>query len=451
MPDSRLLSRLFAPVDIASLVYFRVVFGAIMLWEVYRYFQKGWIATYWIKPPVNFPFYGFGWLEPLPGVGMYVLFAALGVLSLFIIVGFCYRVSIFLFFVGFTYSFLLEQARYLNHFYLIILISFLLIFLPAHRAFSIDARLNGKGSSDYVPAWTLGILKFQLGIVYFFGGIAKINADWLRGQPMAMWLADRTDFPLIGHYFREPLAGFIFSYGGLLFDLLIVPLLCWRRTRTFAFFGAFLFHLTNQQLFNIGVFPWMMMGATAIFFAPDWPRRVLGLLRIGDWKPSLHAPNLVPSVRAQRVIAIALVLYVSWQCLFPLRHLLYPGNTAWTEVGHRFSWRMKLSSKSGSGQFMVRNSETGEAWGVNPGKYLEPWHKSDLMTHPHMIWQFSRFIEEESRKAGHQEVEVYGWIQVSLNGRPFQAYIDPTVDLTAVPFLSHSNPWVLPLKTPFRP
>lgn len=34
-----LLGRLFAPVDIASLVFFRVAFGAIMLWEIYHFFS----------------------------------------------------------------------------------------------------------------------------------------------------------------------------------------------------------------------------------------------------------------------------------------------------------------------------------------------------------------------------------------------------------------------------
>jgi len=438
-------------VDIASLVYFRVVFGAIMLWEVFRYFQAGWISRYWIDPPVNFPYYGFGWLEPLPGVGMYVLFAVLGVLSLFIMIGFCYRISIILFFIGFTYSFLLEQARYLNHFYLIILISFLMIFLPLNRAFSLDAKLKRVSAVDRVPAWTLWILKFQLGVVYFFGGVAKLGGDWLKGEPMGMWLSERTDFPFVGHLFLEPAAAYVFSYGGLFFDLFIVPLLLWRRTRVYAFAGAFLFHLTNQELFNIGIFPWMMMGATAIYFEPDWPRRLVKKLRGGTIESSAVISDPVPSSGRQRIVLSFLAIYVIWQCLFPLRFLLYPGDPLWTESGHRFSWRMKLRSKTGNGQFIVRNRETGETKGVNPSDYLKPWQNNDMLTNPYMIWQFSRFLEEEFRAGEDDDVEVYGWIQASLNGRPFQAYIDPTIDLTAQPCLPHSHPWVLPLKSPLQP
>lgn len=137
--------------------------------------------------------------------------------------GFWYRLSATLFFLGFTYVFLLEQARYLNHFYLISLISFLMIFVPAHRAFSIDA-LSGARSAT-APAWALWLLRAQIGIPYFYGGLAKLNGDWLRGEPMRVWMASGTDFPLIGPWFTDERVVFLFAYGGLLIDLLVVPLL----------------------------------------------------------------------------------------------------------------------------------------------------------------------------------------------------------------------------------
>ena len=48
---------------------------------------------------------------------MYVHVWFMGVMALFITLGILYRVSAAVFFVTFTYMFLLEQARYLNHFY----------------------------------------------------------------------------------------------------------------------------------------------------------------------------------------------------------------------------------------------------------------------------------------------------------------------------------------------
>lgn len=143
---------LFSRVDIASLVYFRVAFGLIMVWEVWRYFSHDWIRALYIDPPFTFKYYGFEWVEAWPGVGMYLHFAALGVLAAFIALGFLYRLSAALFFVGFTYVFLLDQSNFLNHFYLISLVSLLLVFVPAHRAFSLDAWMRPHLRSRTAPA-----------------------------------------------------------------------------------------------------------------------------------------------------------------------------------------------------------------------------------------------------------------------------------------------------------
>ncbi len=130
------LAFLFRPVDIASLVFFRIAFACVMLYEVVKQFLDDNIAYYWIEPDFHFKYYGFGWIEPLAGNGMYVVWGALGVLALLVLVGAWYRAAAALFFLGWTYVFFCEQARYLNHGYLICLVSFLIIFLPLHREFS---------------------------------------------------------------------------------------------------------------------------------------------------------------------------------------------------------------------------------------------------------------------------------------------------------------------------
>ncbi len=240
-PDSArsgFLRRLFTPVDIASLVFFRVAFGALMLWEVLRYFEYGWIGNYWITPVFHFTYFGFEWVQPWPGNGMYLHFIALGVLAGCIMLGLFYRVAATLFFLGFTYIFLLDQAQYLNHFYLICLVSLVMIFVPAHRSFSLDAWRRPEIRSGATPAWAVLILAAQMGIVYFYGGLAKLNADWLRGEPMGSWLAPGAEWPIIGPLFTQWWSGHFFSYGGLFFDLLIVLFCCgagrasrpsWRR------------------------------------------------------------------------------------------------------------------------------------------------------------------------------------------------------------------------------
>ena len=273
---SKIEQGLFAPTTIAPLIYFRVLFGAIMLWELTRYYSYGWIERFFIDPDFHFTYFGLPWIQPWPGNLMYVHFSALGILAVFIILGLWYRVSALLFFLGFTYVFLLEQAIYLNHFYLICWVSFLMIFVPAHRAASLDVVRRPNLLVATTPAWPLWLLRAMVGIPYFFGGVAKVSGDWLHGEPMRMWLAARTHFPLIGSYFTEPWAPYLFSYGGLMLDLLVVPLLLWRRTRVFAVVMLLSFHLVNFELFQIGIFPWFMLFATPIFFDP---KQVLPILR----------------------------------------------------------------------------------------------------------------------------------------------------------------------------
>ena len=246
-----------------------------MLWEVWRYFDHDWIERYWVEPRFHFAFYGLDWIRPWPGVGMELHWLALGVLATGVMLGVWYRISATLFCIGFTYVFLLDQARYLNHFYLAGLISFLMIFVPAHRCFSLDSLLKPELSSRLVPAWPVWLLRFQVGVPYFFGGIAKLNADWLRGEPLRTWLAHRTDFPVIGQFLTNDAVVWLMTYGSLFLDLFAVFLLTNRRTRVFGYLAIIAFHFMNSRLFSVGIFPWMMIAATAIYFEPDWPRRVL--------------------------------------------------------------------------------------------------------------------------------------------------------------------------------
>jgi hypothetical protein len=445
--ESTFWSRLFAPVDIASLVCFRIAFGAIMFWEVWRYLSYGWVERYYITPQFHFTYYGFDWVKPWPGDGMYWHFYALGFLALCILFGFWYRLSAALFFLGFTYVFLLDQAQYLNHFYLISLISFLMIFLPAHRAFSIDALRGAR--SEVAPAWTLWLLRAQVGIPYVYGGLAKLNGDWLRGEPMRMWTASGTDFPLLGPWFTDERVVLLFAYGGLLIDLLIVPLLLWPRTRLIAFTMAVVFHVLNSELFSIGIFPWLMIAATLIFFPADWPRRVLGL-RPPVESPGQYAraPRGAPLRSGQKATIALLGIYLALQLLTPFRHLLYPGNVNWTEEGHRLSWHMMLRDKDADVRFFATDPISNRTWEVNPREYLTRRQLGKMATRPDMILQFSHYLAGELRQEGFDQIEVRAKVMASLNGRKPQPLIDPTVNLAAQPRTLLPAAWIVPLKEP---
>ena len=437
-----LRERLSEPLDIASLVMVRIFFGLIMLWEVARYFEKGWIRKYWIAPDFHFRYFGFDWVAPWPGDGMYWHFLALGILALLITVGLFYRLAAALFFIGFSYVFLLEQARYLNHFYLVCLVSFLMAIVPANRAVSLDAKFGFCRGSDTTPAWSLWILRFQVGVVYFYGGIAKINADWLAGEPLRSWLHKRMDFPLIGPLFGHEGVVMLMNYGGLLFDLLIVPLLMWRRTRVAAFVGVLFFNLANAVLFHIGIFPWFAIALSTVFFAPDWPRRYLILKKEGAAKP--FGPG-----RCSRVVLAFLVAYVSWQLLLPLRHWLYPGNVNWTEEGHLYAWHMKLRSKSGRARFIVTD-EAGKEFAVAPTDYMKRWQARKMAARPDMIHQFVYYLGERLRAEGVKVASIRVDARVSLNGRRRQHLIDPDVNLLKEPRSIWPKAWIRPLKVPLH-
>ncbi|MGH2752073.1 MAG: HTTM domain-containing protein [Actinomycetota bacterium] len=434
------LDALFRPIDPASLAFFRIGFGLLMFWEVLRYFHYGWIDRYWIDPAVNFGYPGFEWVRPWPGMGMRIHFVVLGILALCIAAGCFYRIAAPLFALGFTYAFLLEQTRYLNHFYLIALLSFLLCFVPAHRAWSIDALRDPALRDGTVAVWGLWLLRAQITIVYLFGGIAKLNVDWLGGEPMRMWLAARTDTPLIGGSFTEEWVVYLFSYGALFIDLVIPFLLLIRPTRIAAFAVVVGFHLLNDQLFFIGIFPWMMIVATLLFFPPDWPRRLLRRARPAHTRSGRSAPPYAAWVAA------ALALYLALQVLIPLRHFLYPGNESWTEEGHRFAWHMKLRDKSTQARFFATDPRTGQTWELDASDFAEEWQFDKIIDRPHLLPPFARHVRDVLGRQGYGNLLIHAEIMSSLNGRKSQLLVNPDVNLAAVKSGLPPNPWILPLK-----
>lgn len=258
---------LFQPIDNASLAAFRILFGALMLASIVRFWSYGWIRDIYIAPPFHFHWLGFSWVSPWPGIGMYIHFAVLGLASLLVMLGLFYRAAAALFFVTFTYVELVEKATYLNHYYLISLLALLMTFMPLHHTASIDALRKPHLRSDTAPAWTLWLLRFQIGIVYFFAGFAKIGSDWLlRGEPLGIWLAAHTDIPLVGPLLAEHWVARAASFFGAAFDLSVVFFLLNKRARPYAYAMVVVFHAITGYLFPIGVFPWVMSGSALVFF-----------------------------------------------------------------------------------------------------------------------------------------------------------------------------------------
>lgn len=426
-------------VDISSLAAFRAAFGLLMLIEVGRFFTHGWIDVYYRQPGFHFSYLGFEWVRPWPGVGMYLHFAALGVLAACIALGLWHRLACALFAAGIAYVFVLDAALYLNHLYLICLFAVLLACVPAAIGYSIDAAHSGaQGNEERVPAWAYWVFRSQMGIVYFYSGLAKLNGDWLRGEPMRAWLANRADYAVVGALFREEWVVYLASYGSLLLDVLAVPLLLWQRTREAAVLVLVCFHLMNGALFEIGIFPWLAIAATLLFLPPDWPRTaVRELVSTIRWTPSAQTRTIQKTgvvgrdALPGRALGRFLIAFFVIQLVLPLRHHLYPGDVNWTEEGHRFAWRMKLRDKEGTVRFYA-SDPGGRRWEVIPSDYLAPHQIEAMSTRPDLIHQFARFLAaSEAGPAGSPRITVEA--MVSLNDHPPREMIDPTVDLGREP------------------
>ena len=267
------------PVSIFPLIVFRISFGLILFISTLRFILKGWVTDLYIKPTYFFTYYGFDWINPFSNNFIYVVFFLLLVCSLMITLGLFYRNSSLLFFILFTYIELIDKTNYLNHYYFISLISFLMIFLPANKFFSIDNIVGISKKVTTIKAWQINIIKMQVGIVYLFAGIAKLNYHWLiEAQPLTNWLKHQSDFPIIGNLFLYDTTAYLFSWAGAIFDLVIFFVLANKKWRIYGYIIVVVFHILTSIMFPIGVFPLVMIVATLIFFSDQFHQNILSFL-----------------------------------------------------------------------------------------------------------------------------------------------------------------------------
>ncbi|MCA9264226.1 MAG: HTTM domain-containing protein [Planctomycetales bacterium] len=440
---------LFAPIDNAFLALFRIVFGCAMLVHIHWYLDYDIIRAHFVEPQIHFTWLGFDWVRPWPGEGMYWHYHVMGFCAACIVVGFYYRVAALLFSLAFTYDFLIDQTWYQNHHYLICLLSFLLIFLPAHHRLSLDAWRRPSIRSEVTPAWTLWLLRLQLGVPYFYGGLAKLNTDWLHGRPLDQWLTQAADVPIIGRFCHEAWCVYLFAYGGLFYDLLVVPALLWKKTRWMALILTAAFHLTNAQVFEIGIFPWFMLPATfVVFFPPALFGSWFSRFRYRTLHNTEHHPHrrLVP----RPVVLLFLGGYATIQLLLPLRHHLYPGSSAWTREAHHFSWRMKLNDRTVDIQYEYVDPETGLVFPVDYQQWLTI-QQGQRLRNPDMFLQLARAIARDLERELDTKVEIRATGTVSINGHPPRPLIAPNVDLASYPRSLWPAAWILSGKAPREP
>lgn len=402
--------------DANGLVLFRITFGILI---AVHFFRQA-IAIDHGETYLFLPFLGWEWLPRPSSQGLLYLAMVLCVSGVQIALGLLFRLSSLIFLLGFGYWFLLDEPPYQNHHYLMLLVGGLLAVSGAGRSFALDNCLFARAPQSTVPAWSYWLLRLQMAVVYFFGGVAKLNPDWLRGEPMREWLSGLYTSGSDWSSLALPM-----SYGGLVFDLLVGPALIWRKTRYGAVLLAVLFHLINFFLFRIGIFPFLAIGMTLLFLPPSWPRR-LGAAAELQWRP--HP---------------ILIIFAAIQILIPLRHLVFPGSVAWTMEGQRFSWMMKLHTRTGTGQFIVRTGERVIA--IDPYDRLPPFTAGQVLAFPQNLVKYARILRAEFEVRDGRVESVTAKISLRLNDHSARPYIDPDVDLSRVSYggWAHAK-WILP-------
>lgn len=433
--------KLFRPVDNSPLVVFRMIFGFLIFAEAWGAIATGWVRRAFIEPDYFFPFINFSWLEPLPGNGMYFYYIIMGIAGLMVMLGLYYKLGIGIYAVMWSAVYLMQKTHYNNHYYLLMLLCWIMLIVPAHKYASLDAKRKPQLKSLTCPQWCLWIFVIQITIVYFYASVAKMNPDWISGKPIEILFKSKTQYFLIGPLLAMPWLQSLATYGGILFDLLIAPGLMYKKTRKLAFISSLFFHLFNSAVFQVGIFPFMAISFALFFFAPEVIRKIF--LKN---KPALEvSENRIPYQVNYKLI-YAFAIYFAFQAFLPVRHWLYKGNVGWTEEGHRLSWRMMLRVKSGHVKFEVKEPSTGETWSISPQTYLTRKQASKIASRPDMCWQFVQILKDDFKSRGHHNIEIYAQGKVSLNGRKYSPLYDSSINLAKVRWSSFQHAeWLLPI------
>lgn len=429
--------RLFLQIDNAPLIIFRIFFGLLLASETFGAILTGWVKSNFIDPAYTFSHIGFEWLQPLPGYGMYFYFSAMGILGLLVAIGYKYRWTLGLYTILWTGVYLMQKTSYNNHYYLLILVCLIMFFLPANKYASLDVKLNPALQKLTMPAWCNWIMIAQISIVYFYATIAKLYPGWLDGTFVRYLMEYSVPHPALRPIMTHKWFYLFITYSGMVFDLIIVPLLLFKRTRTIAFIASLIFHIFNSITLQIGIFPFFALSFVVFFYPPETIRRLF--LK----KKPVAITAGQPTNEGKNILNYFFVPYLIIQLLLPLRHHLIKGDVLWTEEGHRLSWRMMLRMRSGYTHFKIIDKKTGEEEMFNFRSVFTPKQIHNMETRPDMIWQTAQYLKRHFKELG-KDVEIYADTKVSINKGAYKTLINPETDLASAKwdYFFH-NEWVL--------
>ena len=401
----------------------------------------------YIDPSFHFTFYGFEWVKPV-GEYTYILFFICGLSAFLVAIGYKYYIAIITFFLSFTYIELMDKTTYLNHYYFVSILSFLMIFLPCNSSYSIDSFIKKK-SFKYSPKWCVDSIKTLLFIVYFYSGLAKINRDWLfEAQPLKIWLTTGSyDLPIIGStLMQQEWFHYFMSWGGMFYDLLIPFILLYKPTRIIGFSLVVFFHVFTAVLFPIGMFPYIMIISTIIFFSSNTHEKILKFI-LKPFKNTIKKIIEIDNIKIKKnKFAISLIsLFFVVQFLFPFRYAIYPGELFWNEEGYRFSWRVMLMEKRGYTTFKVVDNSNGNSFFVRNDEFLTEFQERQMSFQPDFILEYAHFLGDHYNNKGLNDIEIYAESYVALNGRINKRFVNPKIDLLKEKRGFNSKHWIIDL------
>lgn len=427
---------LFKRIDNSPLIIFRIFFGFLVACESFGAIFTGWVKRVFIDPQFTFSFIGLEWLQPLPGLGMYLYFVLMGFLGISIMLGYRYRFAIIAYTLLWAGVYFMQKSSYNNHYYLLLIISFFMIFLPANRYKSLDVKQKRVQESYSMPKWISLLFIFQIGIVYVFAALAKLYPDWLNGSFTKNLLLGTTTSPFLIEIFSQKWFYLFIAYAGIFFDLLIVPLLLFKKTRTLALLASLVFHLFNAVFLQIGIFPFFALSFALFFYDSNSIKQLFF-----KSKPTEEKLSGFSALNSGILVYSIFIPFLFIQLLFPLRHYLIDGDVLWTEEGHRLSWRMMLRERSGYIIIKIKDVVTGKEVVYDYHKNLTQKQINNLATKPDFIWQYCQRIKKEYKN---QQISIFIDCKNSINRGDYKTLIDPKQDfVTAEWDYFWHNKWIV--------
>ena len=442
----KIVSYLSVEIPGISISIFRIFFGFILSLQSIYWIIIGFIQKNIIDPTFLFPF--IKGLEPLDDTLMnFGLNGSLLISSICIMTNKFYRIGLTIYLFSFTYLWLLCQGYFNNHYYLISIICFLLLF--SKTPFSKSEKIR-------IPKLHLYSLQLLIIIIYFIAGLNKLNPYWLVDiQPMTHILSK------VGINEASVFIPF-FAYLGLFFDLLIGPILLIKKTRFIGFVAAILFHLMNFIIFilvggEIGFFPFIMISTLILFLDPKFI----------ESKILKNNARLLSRQHLNKKISYILLVFLFFQIIIPFRHVFFEGYVDYNGIGQRFSWRLKNMYKKHDQEIikfrlLVKNNSTimstfnlaedpmevAKFKGKKINVYLTERQKTNLFYYPNMIPEFAKKIEVLIQEKVAVDLIINGECNIGFMGREKQLLFDPNIDLTKITNSTYkANTWLNPLKT----